>query len=179
MGYFDALANACFKKTTDGKWTFYPYGILGRGYVVPSEAEYDRLHRNYKSIMVVTLLLIIAAIWSIFIPFPYQLISLSLLVVFIIFYMVWARAQCHNLAPASEKLTYKEALSNETRSLSSGILWILEILSILLILYGVLLFFLVPSQRLFGAVLVVVFIFCTAVYARMIRNKRRQTNPKQ
>jgi hypothetical protein len=176
MGYFDALANASFKTTADGQLLFYPYGSLGRGYIIPTKAEFDKLRRTYKYIWIVTLLLIIIAVWiSLFvtsISFPF--IVLPVLLAFVIAYMVWARLQCQTLALSSEKLTYGESISNETRGLSSGFLWVFEILSILLILYGLVLLIADPSQWLLALGLIVVFAACAYLWARMILIKKRQ-----
>ena len=43
MGYFDALTSGTFKTTPDGKRLFFPWGTLGRGYIVGTETDYERL----------------------------------------------------------------------------------------------------------------------------------------
>ena len=48
MGYFDRLTSSYFRTGKDGRRLFYPRGAMGRGYVVPSEDEYQRLHRIAK-----------------------------------------------------------------------------------------------------------------------------------
>ena len=45
MGYFDALASGAFKRTTSGKMAFYPWGKVGKGYEIPTEAQYREIHR--------------------------------------------------------------------------------------------------------------------------------------
>ena len=64
MGYFDALTSACFKTAQDGRKLFFPcdelffpWGYNGRGYVIASEQEYQRLHRQVKLYTVVSLVL--------------------------------------------------------------------------------------------------------------------------
>ncbi len=37
MGYFEALTSSSFKTTKGGQKLFFPWGTLGRGYVIPSE----------------------------------------------------------------------------------------------------------------------------------------------
>jgi hypothetical protein len=43
MGYFDALTSSYFKDGADGQKIFFPWGVLGRGYALPSDEAYDRL----------------------------------------------------------------------------------------------------------------------------------------
>jgi hypothetical protein len=39
MGYFDALTSNAFKTAPDGRKLFFPWGVLGRGYVLASGAS--------------------------------------------------------------------------------------------------------------------------------------------
>jgi hypothetical protein len=41
----DALTNSSFKTTKDGRRFFFPWGVLGRGYLIPNEQDFDRLRR--------------------------------------------------------------------------------------------------------------------------------------
>jgi hypothetical protein len=43
MGYFDGIAANYFKTDGEGRHVFFPWGILGSGYLVPTDAEYERL----------------------------------------------------------------------------------------------------------------------------------------
>ncbi len=43
MGYFEGLTNASFKKNSDGTSIFYPWGIFGRGLVIPDDQGEERL----------------------------------------------------------------------------------------------------------------------------------------
>ena len=42
MSYLDALVNSLFKKSESGATLFYPWGIIGKGYVVSSASEHSR-----------------------------------------------------------------------------------------------------------------------------------------
>ncbi len=172
MGYFDVITNASCKKAADGQWLFYPHGVLGHGYVIPSDAEFDQLRRNLKYLWIITLLMMVATFWK-------PVIAFSVWLVLFVAYLIWARLHCRNLARSSEKLTYTESIFNETRSLGPGILWLSEIFSILLILYGVILLIADPSQWLLALVMIVVFAACAFIWARMLRIKQRQAQTKQ
>jgi small-conductance mechanosensitive channel len=170
MGYFDALTSASFKTAADGRKLFYPYGIIGRGYVLTSDAEYEKLRGSYKTIVVIGFVIIICSAFLFSIP----LLMIPLVFGFIIGYILWARVHCRNLERANEKLGYGEALKNETVHLSLGLLWFFEVLSILLILWGVIILIADPSQWLLAVGLIVLFTVIAIVYGRMIRAKKRQ-----
>ena len=59
MGYFDALTSSAFKTTEDGRRLFFPWGVLGRGYVL-SQSQYERLQKQVRIYTIVALALIIA-----------------------------------------------------------------------------------------------------------------------
>ncbi len=101
------------------------------------------------------------------------------MVTFTLGYLIWLRARCKNLTPYSKKLTYKEAISNEIRGQSFVFLWVFEVLSISLALYGVVLLVTDQSQWLTALVMIIVFVACSYLWARMIRIKRRQSLVKQ
>ena len=46
MGYFDALTSSYFKTAADGRKLFFPWGVLGRGYLFDSDRDYERLRRQ-------------------------------------------------------------------------------------------------------------------------------------
>ena len=52
MGYFEALASSSFKTAADGSRLFFPSGRRGRGYVIASERDYQRLRRQIKTYLV-------------------------------------------------------------------------------------------------------------------------------
>ena len=59
MGYFDALTSGYFKTAPDGRKLFFPWGILGRGYTIDSDPDYERLRRQVKAYTIVSLVLIV------------------------------------------------------------------------------------------------------------------------
>ncbi len=52
MGYFDGLTGASFKKDKRGYTVFYPWGIGGRGYILPEHKKDDvrRVLKRYLQI---------------------------------------------------------------------------------------------------------------------------------
>jgi hypothetical protein len=173
MGYFDALTSASFKTTPDGRKLFYPWGFLSRGYVVPTDDEFDTLRRTYKTVWIVIFILVFVTV----VLFEVPLLPLAAWVIYLIWLLIWIRTKTRGLSPANEKLTYGEALNNETSKLSSGLLWFFEILSLLFIIYGVFLLIVEPSQRLISIGIIALFTITAVIYARMIRKKRQQARP--
>jgi len=49
VGYFDAVTSSSFKTTEDGRRLFFPWGTLGRGYVIGSDKEFGRLRSCVKA----------------------------------------------------------------------------------------------------------------------------------
>src|SRR6266581_3103170 len=47
MGYFDAIVGSSFKRTADGRTAFYPWGVLGAGYVLTDE----KTHRGIRALL--------------------------------------------------------------------------------------------------------------------------------
>jgi hypothetical protein len=45
MGYFDGLTDAVFKIDREGKLLFYPWGVLGRGYVLPNDSKKQQVRK--------------------------------------------------------------------------------------------------------------------------------------
>ena len=71
MGFFDALVNSSFNTTEDGKHIFFPWGRIGRGYIVPSEKELKRLRNGVKAFTIggsLTGVLILVATEGIIVP---------------------------------------------------------------------------------------------------------------
>jgi len=171
MGYFDTLSSSAFKTNDDGQKLFFPWGTLGHGYIIPSDAEFERLQYRYKNVTVFSILVGIAAI-----IFLKSLLSIvAFLFIFIAAYMVWVRYQCRNLRPTQEKLTFSENATNQSRAYNPFILWLLEIISLIFIGIGVLMFLVDPANWLIAVLSLVLFGFSAVVLGRMIIIQRRDS----
>src|SRR5688572_16399025 len=108
MGYFDALTSSAFKTAEDGKRLFFPYGVMARGYVLASEQDYQRLQRQVRLYMIVTLVLIIGASAT-----SNYLWAGIIAVVLIAFYVVWASFAVRGLTPSDERLSLTESMTTQ------------------------------------------------------------------
>jgi len=173
MGHFDALASSSFKTNEDGQRFFFPWGTLGHGYAIPSEAEFERLRRGVKAYMVISLPLIIA-----FVTWKGFLGGAAILPLLIVPYVVWLRSQCRRLQRTEEKLTLGESMAGQARSHNTVILWLLEVTAFAFVGLGAFILILDPTD---WPVAVALIGFCglsAVVFARMLLIKRRQTRPR-
>lgn len=168
MGYFDALASGSFKTTEDGRKLFFPAGAFGRGYVVPSEGEFEKLRKGVKIYLIVALLLIICLV-----PFAGALTGVVLVPVLIAPYALWAYMQCRHMERTDERLTVREAIVGQALLHSTFGLWALEICAALFVVAGIFILAADPKNWLMGIASVLFFGFCAALIGRMLIAKSR------
>jgi hypothetical protein len=172
MGYFDGLTSGSFKTTEDGRRHFFPWGVLGGGYAIASEQDYQRLRTQVKTYMVVTLVLVIAS--GMYEPYRAPLAAAALLVCF---YLGWMRRLLPRMARSDEKLSMQESMTSQARAHSAAMLWILEIASIIFVVTGIAMLVFDPGSRLTALFCTAFFALCAAKIARLIvlRNRTAAT----
>lgn len=174
MGYLDAITSASFKTSEDGRKLFYPWGILGHGYIIPSEEEYKKLLRTYKSIWVIFFIILLVGVLFMFLnPIITMLFTLVAFSAYLIGFIFWLYRKYRKFEKSDVKMSYGEALKNESRHMSTGLMWFFEIICIIFALYGLVLLLSGSSQWLLALALIAIFSFCAVIYARMIINKKR------
>ena len=170
MGYFEGLNSSSFKTTEDGRRLFFPWGVLGRGYMVGSEENYRRLRKQMKAYIVVSALLIIVA--STFFR-GYNLgLSMVLAGVFLAFYLAWMCILLPRLNAADEGLSLKESMTSQARAHGPIVLWLLTIVSLVLVAGGLVMFVAQPGSRLIALAPILFFGFCAAMFIRMLLLRR-------
>lgn len=170
MGYFRGLTSSSFKTTEDGRRLFYPWGVLGRGYLVGSEENYGRLRKQMKTYIVVSVVLIIVAP-SLFRGFNLG-VSAALAGVCLAFYLTWMCILLPSLNATDEGLSLKESMTSQARAHGPIVLWLLTIVSLVLVAGGVLMFVAQPGSRLIALVPILFFGFCAALFIRMLLLRR-------
>lgn len=168
MGYFEGLADASFKQDSKGNSVFYPWGVLGKGRVLPNEATKTKLRqfviRYYQIMLPIGILLGIFRLW---LP---AIVVLALLTLGFYLYVNQLTKAC---PICTEKLTLKESYKNSANSHNTLMLWFMLLVSLLFVLGGIWLFF---KGRLFiGLGSVVFFGLCSAVFILMLKVKRNQS----
>jgi hypothetical protein len=163
MGYFNALTSSSFKTAQDGRVHFFPWGILGRGYVIPSEEQHRRLRGGVMTFMLISIpLIILANVWS------GIRASAIVLAATCIPYAIWAWSVCRRLEPSSERMSMDENLRIQARHHSTLMLVLLLITAYVFAGISLLMMMVDPRQRLFGAVLFVLSAFAVFVMGRML-----------
>jgi hypothetical protein len=169
MGYFDALTSGAFKTNPDGRRLFFPYGVIGRGYVLPSEEHYQRLYRQTKAFMIAALVLIIgASVLKAYVP---AVVITALLVGF---YVLWTQLTVRGLAPSDDRLSLQESMTAQAVTHNVAMLWAMEIFSLLFVAIGVIMLVTSSENWLIGLASVAFFGLCAAAFARMLVLRKRQ-----
>lgn len=168
MGYFDGLTSGSFKTTEDGRRLFFPWGVLGRGYIIGSEHHYGRLRQQVKAYIVVSLLVTIVT------PsfFHGYTVTCALVAVSIALYLTWMWVLLPRLQAADEGLSLKESMTSQARAHGPVVLWLLTIASLVFVAGGLLMFVAEPSSRIVALAVILFFGFCAAMSIRMLVLRR-------
>jgi Ca2+/Na+ antiporter len=169
MGYFDALTSGAFKTAKDGRRLFFPWGVLGRGYDLASERDYERLQRQIKIYMIATLVLVIGT--GVMEAYVWSVIAVALLIAL---YVVWAVYQLRRLPPADERLSLEESMTSQAVRHNAAVLWLMQIVSLVFVAAGILMLVLDPGNWLVALAATIFFGLCAAVFARMLILRSRQ-----
>jgi len=173
MGYFEGLTSSSFKTTADGRRLFFPWGVLGRGYAIDSEERYERLRKQVKAYIVVSLLLVIAA--PAFFRADNLMVPFALAGVSVAFYVAWMCVLLPRLGTTDEALSLRESMSSQARAHGPVILWLLTIASLVFVAGGILMLIAEPHSWLVALAAILFFGFCAAVSIRMLVLRREAT----
>lgn len=173
MGYFDALTSSSFKTTPDGHRVFFPWGVFGRGYLIGSQPEYERLRRHVTMLVVVGMVLAIATMIGVQALWKLQsvtglLAALVFSLVYMGFYAAWLPSLLRDLQPSRERLSLRESMATHARAHSPMLLWALEICSLGFVGLSVFIVASDPGKWLIAIAGGVFFGFCAAGFAVML-----------
>jgi hypothetical protein len=168
--YFDALTSAYFKTTHDGRHLFCPWGIWGTCYAIASEQDYERLRQQLKYFTIATIVLIGGASGAFQSYVPAIVVSLLI----VAFYLIWVRFLLRSLQPSTERLTFTEATTTQARTHSASTLWLMEIVSVVFVVSGVLILIYDPASWHIGLLAISFFGLAAAfvTYLLVVRNRR-------
>jgi hypothetical protein len=146
MGYLDALTVYYFKTARDGRRVYFPMSFRGRGYVISSEQDFQRLQSQLKTGTLVSLVLIFG--FSFLVSHLASYVVAGLLVGF---YTIWSRYRIRGMQPSEEgleRLSLKERLAFQAQAHSARSLWFLEISSLVFVCGAILMLFVDPDKKL-------------------------------
>lgn len=115
MGYFRSLTNSSFKQGDNGESLFYPWGVLGKGYILESVEQENKIRNYLTNYYIVSLLSIIIigaflGLWIVLVP-----------LVPIVFIAWWpiTKALTRGLKETGIKLTVKENFEKQLKGKNS------------------------------------------------------------
>lgn len=169
-GYFNALASSSFKVTADGRKLFFPWGVLGGGYDIPSEQDYERLQRQIKVYTIAAMVLVIAPI-----AIRYFLTGFVIAALLMLFYVLWVPYLVRGLKRTDERLTMRETVSTQARTHNAPTLWLMQFASLAFVAIGIVMLIVEPGMWPVALMSIVFFGFCAMVFAWMLVARGRAT----
>jgi len=123
MGYFEAIAASSFTTDSEGRHLFFPSGVLGKGYVVPTEHDYLRLRatlvRTYQIVVPATVVpLLLFGRWLPWGAFGFPLLFL---IFFLNGYPICVRRVTSGWSISAERLSVRRSIANGAQH-QSGII---------------------------------------------------------
>lgn len=165
MGYFEGLADASFKQDAQGNNIFYPWGVLGKGRILPDETTKISLRKFiilYYQISLPTLLLLtLLRMWWLLVVIGFVLFA---------WFYLHTKLITKDCAISNEKLTLKESYKNSADGHNKYMLWLMLLASLVFVVGGVFMFF--KGKLFIGLGAVVFFGLCSAVFIFMLKAKR-------
>lgn len=161
MGYFDGLTSGNFKTAQDGRRLFFPWGYMGRGYVLASPEGGERMRRQLKMYYLAMLVALVGISSA-------HAFVISAAVAGIVFYAIWVRRQVAGLQPTGETMSFRESSASQARAFGATSLWVLEIGALLFIAAGVFIYVTDPTSRPMALLTLVFFGCCAAVIGYML-----------
>lgn len=169
IAYFDGLVNASFKQTRDGRTAYYPWGVLGKGILVPDAAFEHKLRKLLKNFYICMLPLVVCAV--VFLNLWQTTVAVALPT--LVFYIQSAR-MTRGLPRTDEAMTMRESMANSALGHGKVPLYLLSVVSGVFVLLGLLsMGFAKDTQGfLVGLGCVVLFGACLFVFLKMLKSLR-------
>ena len=169
MGYFDGLTNGSFKKDKNGNTVFFPWGVLGKGRVLPDESTETRVRGFVRRYYQVTLPIII----GVGVIFGWAW-SFLLVPIFGAWFYFGTQALVSGYPHSEDNLTLKEGYANSAASHNKFTLWFLFICSVLFVLAGILIATTAKSsgEMIMGLLSAAFFGACGAAIGYMLKVRR-------
>jgi len=174
VGYFDGLANSAFKTDAEGRELFFPYGILGKGRVLPdaetAAAIRAKVVNFYKLLMFAGIPLMVVLV-----NLPGGTIGVfGIAAIAGIGSWFYFRSLTAGLAISGERMSYAEAQRSAARGHSYLGLILLSVLCLVFVIGGLFLLAVDDTEvRLIAIACIVLFGGCLGLFLWMIAVKRR------
>ena len=171
MGYFDGLASGIIKKDKDNNPVYYPWGVLGKGYVLP-DAERET---TIKNMVILFYQLFLDLFFVHLFLLKNVLIFAILTIVLIAWFLLKSRQLTKDCPKSDEKLTLKEGYTNSAKAHNKTVLWILLVIAAIATLGSIAMLF-SGKLLILGLVLTILFGASSAAIYYMIQVKNKPAN---
>ena len=169
MAIFESLSSGYFQMTPDGRRLFFPWGALGRGYVVASDQDYKRLQLHIKIYMIAILVLMLGSVIA-----ERYVAAFVIAMLLFVFYAFWARfVLVRGLQPTDERMRLKEAMTAQATIYDAAALWLLEFTSLALAGLGVFVLLIDPADWPMATACIAMFGAVAVFFAYMIILRRQ------
>jgi hypothetical protein len=165
MGYFDGLTEAAFNMDPQGRDLFYPWGVRGKGYVLPDARSKQRVRSFLKLYYMISLSSIMAVTVTLGSVYAFALVPVLML-----WYVLTVRPLLHGLEVTQERRSVAESHARSAKAHNLGTLWTMLVGSVLFVPVGV--WITSEGQWLIGLSSVFFFGRCGIVLASMIKSRR-------
>ena len=171
MGYFEGLTNGLFKKDQKDNTVFFPWGVLGKGRILPNESAEVKV-RAFVSLYYKVSLPTIIGVSVIF----GGTATFLLVPIFLAWSYFGLKSLISKYPYSEEKLTIKDSYRNSASGHQKGMLWVLFICSMLFVVTGLFLATVATafSPKAIGVLLAIIFGMCSAALWFMIKVKRKE-----
>lgn len=146
MGFLDNQVRFKFKTAEDGRHVYFPWGVFGRGYIVPSEADRQRIGKQEKIGLACQMVGSLAILLLTGAPLAILLLIHP--------YTIWQFSLYRHLERSEERLTIQEVTAKQARAMSYSIIWLLILLCFAFVFVGGLIFIYGVGQRDWQALLI-------------------------
>lgn len=166
MGYFEGLVAASFKSDEKGQVIFYPWGIIGKGYILSSEENEIEVRKFVKLYYIVSLPLIMGI--GILLSWLHAFILIPLLIAW---YCIAIRKYLQGLSISDIKLTMKDTRTSSAKAYNIVTLWFMLAGSLLLVFAGILILFVNKEEWITALMGIGFFGLCSIEFAYMIKQR--------
>lgn len=171
MGYFDGLASGIIKKDKDNQPVYYPWGVLGKGYVLPNAERETAI----KNMVILFYQIFFGILFLHLILIKNVLIFAVLVIALVIWFLVKSKQLTKDCPKSDEKLTLKEGYTNSAKAHNKTVLWILLVVAVIATLGGIAVLF-SGKLLMLGLIMALLFGASSAAIYYMIQVKNKQTD---
>jgi len=166
IGVLDSLTKHSFEKR-DGRWIFYPYGILSRGFIVADDKQRIQLQRFVKR----SFLLVAVALFLPLVTVGSNFTALTGPPV-LLWYVLAERRLTRGLPLATKRLSLNDRFRTQARRHTLADLWTLEITSVLFVVASLGILIVAPANWIIAFIGILFFGSAALCFGFMIGVKR-------